>query len=126
MTERRQQRGQMGTAARHASHKGPKAVRPRVPIEPVETARGDPLSDADEAMRALTELFSNLPNNTSRRQYVLELEDGELVFRRDERDLFFDSILNEIFGPNPNSEGDDIVPKKLSKLFPGRRRSQDV
>ena len=84
------------------------------------------MSDADEAMRALTELFSNLPNNTSRRRYVLELEDGELVFRRHQFDLFFDSLLNEIFGRDPNSEGGDIVPQKLSKLFPGRRRARNT
>jgi hypothetical protein len=62
----------------------------------------------------------------NRRTYVLELEDGEPVFRRDEFCLAFDSALNEVFGPKAGNDGDDIVPQKLSKLFPGRRRSQDV
>jgi hypothetical protein len=89
--------------------------------EPIETATGDPLSDADEAMRALTELFSNLSNNTSRRRYVLELENGEPVFRRDELCLAFESAMNEVFGQIADNDRDDIVPRKLSQLFPGGR-----
>jgi hypothetical protein len=108
--------------------KGLKPVQPRVSIESTETATAKPYSTAHEAMLALTEIFSNLPNrnNTNRRTYVLELEDGEPVFRRDEFCLAFDSALNEVFGPKAGNDGDDIVPQKLSKLFPGRRRSQDV
>ena len=90
----------------------------------METATGE----ADEAMRALTALFSNLPksSNTNGRKYVLEVEDGELVFRRDEFCLAFESAINEAFGRKADNDGDDIVPQKLSKLFPGRRRPQDV
>ena len=91
------------------------------------TTTGKP-SPADEAMTALVELFSNLPsrNNINRRKYVLELENGEPVFRRDEFDLVLESVLNEVFGPDPNNDGHDIVPQKLSKLFPHRHRSQEV
>ncbi len=79
-------------------------------------------------MRALTEIFSKSPNrsNTNRRTYVLELEGGEPVFRRDELCLAFDRAMNEVFGPKADNDGDDIVPQKLSRIFPGRRRSQDV
>ena len=56
MTEKHQQCGQVGAAARHASHKGLKAVQPRVSVEPTETAT----READEAMRALTALFCDL------------------------------------------------------------------
>ncbi len=80
--------------------------------------------EADKAMQALFELFSNLPNtnNINRRKYVFELEDGEPVFRRDETDLAFDKIFDKVCGPNPNSDGDEIVPQKLAKQFPGRSR----
>jgi hypothetical protein len=135
MTEKRQQRGQTGKAARHASptsllsgaSASPEAnvSKPRLDSP---TATGETSLTAHEAMLALTEIFSNLPNrnNTNRRTYVLELEGGEPVFRRDEFCLAFDSALNEVFGPKADNDGDDIVPQKLSKLFPGRRRSHDV
>jgi hypothetical protein len=117
----RQNRGQIGKATRHPS---PVAnVR-----SPATTTTGEVDLTADEAMNASTELFSSLPNpnkTNRRRRYVLELEDGELVFRRHELERLFEDILNEIFGPNRNTEGDDIVPQKLSTLFPGRRRSKD-
>jgi hypothetical protein len=86
----------------------------------------------DEAIRDPIGQFRNLPNpnNTSGRKYVLELEEGELVFRRDEFCLAFESAfkgaVNEVFGPDQDDGGDDIVPQKLSKLFPGRHRSQDA
>jgi hypothetical protein len=135
MTEKRQRRGQTGMAARHASPASlsagvwasPEAdiSKPR-PASPA-TETGEPSVTAHEAMRALTEVFSkpNM-NNTNRRTYVLELEDGEPVFRRDEFCLAFDSAMDEMFGSKGDDDGDDIVPQKLSKLFPGRRRSQDV
>jgi hypothetical protein len=54
--------------------------------------------------------------------------DGEPVFRlaempskptlpRDEFNMFFDDLMTELFGPDP--DGDEIVPQKLAKLFPG-------
>jgi hypothetical protein len=36
---------------------------------------------------------------------------------RDEFDVFFDDLMTELFGPDP--DGDEIVPQKLAKLFPG-------
>jgi hypothetical protein len=85
---------------------------------------GEPFLTAHEAMLALTEIFSKPNrNNTDRRTYVLELEDGEPVFRRDELCLAFDNAMNEVFGPKADNNGDEIVPRKLSKIFPGRRRS---
>jgi hypothetical protein len=57
------------------------------------------------------------------REYVLEIEDGEIVFRRDEFDLFFESLLDKVFGLDPSNEGGHIVPQKLSNLFPGRHRT---
>ena len=82
----------------------------------------------DEAVRALAELFSSLPSAPNRRcrKYVLEREDGELLFRlvkipRDEIDLAFDEVMAELFGPD--SDGDEIVPQKLAKLFPGSLRA---
>jgi|SRR5450830_307695 hypothetical protein len=76
---------------------------------------------AHEAMVALTELFSNLPKSyNNHRTYVLELENGNLVFRREELDLAFDDAMEKVFGPGPGNDGDDIVPQKLAKQFPGR------
>jgi hypothetical protein len=87
----------------------------------------------DEALRALAEIFANLPSapKRRRRKYVLETKDGEPVFRfaempnkptlpRDEIDVAFDKVWVELFGPDP--DGDDIVPQKLAKLFPGSVR----
>ena len=36
---------------------------------------------------------------------------------RDEIDVVFDEVMAELFGPDP--DGDEIVPQKLAKLFPG-------
>ena len=36
---------------------------------------------------------------------------------RDEIDVVFDEVMLELFGPDP--DGDEIVPQKLAKLFPG-------
>jgi len=49
----------------------------------------------------------------------------KIVFRRDRFDLMFEKAWNEVVGPTVDNDGDDIVPQKLSKLFPGRYRSQD-
>jgi hypothetical protein len=81
----------------------------------------------------LAELFSNLPSAPSRRcrKYVLEYLDGEPVFRlaeapskstlpRDEIEVVFDEMMVELFGPDP--DGNEIVPQKLAKLFPGNAR----
>jgi hypothetical protein len=56
------------------------------------------------------------------RKYVLEHLNGEPVFRlaalpRDEFDVAFDEVMAELFGPT--SDGNEIVPQKLAKLFPG-------
>ena len=82
----------------------------------------------DEAMAALTELFSDLPNssNFNSRRYILALEAGEPVFRRDDICLALENAVNEILGLLPNKDRDDIVPQKLSKLFSGRRQPQGV
>ena len=83
---------------------------------------------ADEAIRALAELFSKPKRRC--RKYVLETEDGEPVFRfaetpskpmppRDEIGVTLDEMMVELFGPDP--DGDEIVPQQLAKLFPGLR-----
>ena len=62
-------------------------------------------------------------------KYFLDYQDGEPVFRlaevpskptlpRDEFDVIFGEVMVELFGPGP--EGDEIVPQKLAKQFPGR------
>jgi hypothetical protein len=61
-------------------------------------------------------------------QICLEYRDGEPLFRfakkrsetvlpRSELDVFFDDLMAELFGPDPDGE---IVPQKLAKLFPRR------
>jgi hypothetical protein len=40
------------------------------------------------------------------------------VLPRSELDVFFDDLMTELFGMDPDS--DEIVPQKLAKLFPGR------
>jgi hypothetical protein len=42
----------------------------------------------------------------------------EPIFRRDEIELAVEAAINEVLGPDPANEGDDIVPQKLAKLFP--------
>ena len=82
----------------------------------------------EEAMQTLADLFSKGPRSckSSWRTYIPKLENGELIFRRDEFCLDFDKALNEVFGPNPDDCGDDIVPQKLAKLFPGRPRHSAI
>ena len=85
----------------------------------------------EEAVQRLAEIFSNLPSAPHRRcrKYFLEYPDGEPVFRfadipskptlpRDEIEVVFDEVMVELFGPDP--DGNEIVPQKLAKLFPGR------
>jgi hypothetical protein len=88
----------------------------------------DPDLTAHAAMLALAEIFSNLRNtaNINSRRYILALEDGEPVFRRDDICLAVENTVNEVLGLPPNKDGDDIVPQKLCKLFPGRRQPRDV
>lgn len=38
---------------------------------------------------------------------------------RDEFEVIFDDVMVELFGPDP--DGNEIVPQKLAKLFPGLR-----
>jgi hypothetical protein len=87
----------------------------------------------EEGLRLLDELFGSddpsAPPTRGRSKYVLEYLDGEPVFRlaerpskptlpRDEIDVAFDEAMAELFGPDP--DGNEIVPQKLAKLFPGR------
>jgi hypothetical protein len=87
----------------------------------------------EEGLRLLDELFGSedpsAPPTRGRRKYLLEYRDGEPVFRLaeasnkpalppDEFDVAFDEVMAELFGPDP--DGDEIVPQKLAKLFPGR------
>jgi hypothetical protein len=78
---------------------------------------------ADRPMSALVELFSMLPKSyPNHRRYIIEIENGALVFRREELCLIFEDVMNEKFGPKPEHNGDDIVPQKLAKQFPGSFR----
>jgi hypothetical protein len=90
----------------------------------------------DEAFRALADLFSNLPSAPKPRcrKYVLEYQDGEPVFRlaempnkptlpRSDIEVVFDEVMVELFGPDP--DGDEIVPQKLAKSFPGSLTTAD-
>jgi hypothetical protein len=82
---------------------------------------------SEDGFRILDELFGSedpsAPPTRGRRKYVLEYQDGEPVFRlaempskptppRDEIDVALDQIFEEELG-------NDIVPQKLAKLFPG-------
>lgn len=82
---------------------------------------------AEEGFRRLHELFGSAepsaPATRGRRRYVLELRDGEPVFRdanidpavpRSEIELALDQIFDEVLD-------NDIVPQKLAKAFPGSR-----
>jgi hypothetical protein len=88
-------------------------------------------SPPEEGFRLLDELFGSddpsAPPTRGCRKYVLEYQNGEPVFRfakkktetvlpRSELDVFFDDLMTELFGPDP--DGDEIVPQKLAKLFP--------
>jgi hypothetical protein len=79
---------------------------------------------AEEGFRRLHELFGwsdpSAPTTRGCRKYVLESVDGELIFRsadsppalaRDEIELALNQIIDEELG-------NDIVPRKLAKLFP--------
>jgi|SRR6516165_3011724 hypothetical protein len=78
----------------------------------------------EEALQRLHELFGGADDTALHhgcRKYILELENGKPVFRpadddlasaRSEAELIVDQIIAEEFG-------DDIVPRKLAKLFPG-------
>jgi hypothetical protein len=78
----------------------------------------------------LADLFSDDPSappSRTCRKYFLEYQDGEPVFLaqvpskptlpRDEIEVVFDEVMVELFGPDP--DGNEIVPQKLVKLFPG-------
>src|SRR5262245_2505253 len=86
----------------------------------------------EEAIQRLAELFSDdssAPPSRGRRKYLLEYEDGEPLFRfaempskpRDEIDVALDEVMAELFGPD--RDGNEIVPEKLAKLFPGSFKS---
>ena len=101
--------------------KGLQADRPRVSFDSLETTTDECERKAHEAMLALVEMFSNLPNsnNTNNCKYTLELKDGHPVFRRDEICLAVENAFEDVFGPSPDRKENDIVPQKLAKLFPG-------
>jgi hypothetical protein len=86
------------------------------------------MSDEDltleEALQGLHELFGSQDSSVPARRcrtYVLELASGNPVFRladsdyqvsRSEIETMVDQIIEEV-------SGDDIVPMKLARLFPG-------
>ena len=87
----------------------------------------------EEGFRLLDEVFGaedpSAPPTRTHRKYVLEYQDRQPVFRfaeikggtalpRSELDVFWDDLMVELFGPD--SDGNEIVPQKLAKLFPGR------
>src|SRR5262245_34484258 len=82
----------------------------------------------EEALRHLDELFraqkDSVPTRRCRR-YFLEFDSDKPVFRstdsdsqppRDEIELVLDQMIEE-------ESGDDIVPQKLAKHFPGSPRT---
>lgn len=89
-------------------------------------------SEYEEAIQRLADLFSDDPSappTRGCRKYFLEYQDGEPVFRlaempskptlpRNKFEVVFDEVMLELFGPDP--DGNEIVPQKLAKLFPGR------
>jgi hypothetical protein len=89
----------------------------------------------EEAIRALAELSSDDPSAHTCRKYFLEYQDGEPVFRlaempskptlpRDEFEVIFDEVMTELFGLDP--DGNEIVPQKLAKLFPGSLKTPSI
>jgi Phage integrase family len=89
----------------------------------------------EEGLRLINEIFgsedASRPPTRTCRKYFLEYQDGEPVLRlaempskptalRHEFDVIFDEVMAELFGPDP--DGDEIVPQKLAKLFPGSSR----
>jgi len=75
----------------------------------------------DDALRALSELFSKMPKrpNLNGKQYILEFKNGLLIFRRDEVSQMLDEIFDEVLGNSEDPEADEIVPEKLARMFPG-------
>ena len=43
---------------------------------------------------------------------------------RYEIDVAFDEVMVELFGPDP--DGNEIVPQKLAKLFPGSSKTPSI
>jgi hypothetical protein len=54
-----------------------------------------------------------------RREPVFRLAElpSKPTLPRDEFEVIFDEVMVELFGPDP--DGNEIVPQKLAKLFPG-------
>ena len=86
----------------------------------------------EEGLRLFNEIFgsedASRPPTRTCRKYFLEYQDGEPVFRlaempskptlpRDEIEVALNEVMVELFGPDP--DGNEIVPQKLAKLFPG-------
>jgi hypothetical protein len=79
----------------------------------------------EDGFRGLHELFGYddpfAPPTRTHRKYVLEYRGGEPVFRRVDSDPALprdeiESALDQIFD---EELGNDIVPQKLAKIFPG-------
>jgi hypothetical protein len=86
----------------------------------------------EDGFRILNELFgsedTSAPFTRGHSKYVLEYQDGEPAFGlaeisskptlpRDEIGVALDEVMAELFGPDP--DGNEIVPRKLAKPFPG-------
>ena len=84
-----------------------------------------------EGLRLFTRYsaLNSAPPKRGCHRYFLDYQDGEPVFRlaevpskptlpRDEFDVILGEVMVELFGPGP--DGDEIVPQKLAKQFPGR------
>jgi hypothetical protein len=78
----------------------------------------------DDTLRALAELFSNLPKhpNANGKRYILAFKNGQPIFTRNEVDQMLDEKFKEAIGSREDQEADEIVPKKLARMFPGSFR----
>jgi hypothetical protein len=56
--------------------------------------------------------------DVSSREPVFRLAEIGTENPRSELDVLFDDLMAELFGQD--RDGDEIVPQKLAKLFPGR------
>jgi hypothetical protein len=88
----------------------------------------EPERTPDNPWIALTKLFAVPPDKPARRwrKYVLELQDGQPVFRCTDRDPTVERSEIEIAITETIDElfGNEIVPQKLAKHFPGPLRAR--
>jgi hypothetical protein len=70
--------------------------------------------EKDDYQELAKEIAKRLRPYPSRKHYLLELRDGEIVFTLDkmyeEFDAAFDAALDEIFGPHTANEPDEQQP----------------